>query len=243
MKTIYVPKGETVRYHDLYADRIIVDGCLRVECSLIAKNIGGNGAVHAGKVSANNIRTGYLDACSVLCKRLLAERVDAPEVFASECVVVSGVLSSCMVETPKLTAAIYEVEELKVKDLVSVQAKQRSIWAILFITTLQAIIAAISAKLSKVKAMDADYEMVEPDGEETSTPAAHPTQVAAPAAPPAAESSSKVTGPVDEELNRIVNLFLLSRKSGYTLRLIPGTPEENAPVFDFEQERIIQPAA
>lgn len=241
MKTIYVPKGETVRYHDLYADRIIVDGCLKVECSLIAKNIGGNGAVHAGKVSANNIRTGYLDACSVLCKRLLAERVDAPEVFASEYVVVSGVLSACMVETPKLTAAIYEVEELKVKDLVTVPAKQKSVWAILFITTLQAIIAAISARLNKVAAMDADYEMVEPTDEEASTPAVQPTQAAAPFSPPATELSSKE--PVDEELNRIINLFLLARKSGYTLRLIPGTPEENAPVFDFEQERIIHPAA
>lgn len=244
MKTIYIPKGETVRYHDLHADRIIVDGCLRVECALTAKVIGGNGVVHAGKVSANTIRTGYLDACSVLCKRLLAERVDAPEVFASECVVVSGVLSACMVQTPKLTAAIYEVEELKVKDLVSVQAKQRSIWAILFITTLQAIIATISARLSKAEAMDADYEAVEPAAEDASTPAAQPTQAAAaPVAPPAAEPSSTVAGPVDEELNRIVNLFLLSRKSGYTLRLIPGTPEENAPVFDFEQGRIIQPAA
>lgn len=243
MKTIYIPKGETVRYHDLHADRIIVDGCLRVECALTAKVIGGNGVVHAGKVSANTIRTGYLDACSVLCKRLLAERVDAPEVFASECVVVSGVLSACMVETPKLTAAIYEVEELKVKDLVSVQAKQRSIWAILFITTLQAIIAAISARLSKTETMDADYEAAGSTAEDTATPAAQPTQAVAPVAPPATELSSKATRPVDEELNRIVNLFLLARKSGYTLRLIPGTPEENAPVFDFEQERIIRPAA
>lgn len=28
-----------------------------------------------------------------------------------------------------------------------------------------------------------------------------------------------------------------------TLKLIPGTPEENAPVFDFENERILRPAA
>lgn len=30
---------------------------------------------------------------------------------------------------------------------------------------------------------------------------------------------------------------------GDTLKLIPGTPEENAPVFDFENERILRPAA
>ena len=48
---------------------------------------------------------------------------------------------------------------------------------------------------------------------------------------------------VDEELNRIVGIFKLAREQGYTLKLIPGTPEENAPVFDFENERIIRPAA
>ena len=47
----------------------------------------------------------------------------------------------------------------------------------------------------------------------------------------------------DEELNRIVGLFKLSREAGYTLRLIPGTPEENAPVFDFATETIVQKAA
>ena len=48
---------------------------------------------------------------------------------------------------------------------------------------------------------------------------------------------------MDEELNRVINLFKLAREQGYTLRLIPGTPEENAPVFDFDQGRIIRPAA
>ena len=36
---------------------------------------------------------------------------------------------------------------------------------------------------------------------------------------------------VDEELNRIIGLFKLSREQGYTLKLVPGTPEENAPGY------------
>ena len=44
-------------------------------------------------------------------------------------------------------------------------------------------------------------------------------------------------------LNRIVGIFKLAREQGYTLKLIPGTPEENAPVFDFEHERILRNAA
>ena len=42
--------------------------------------------------------------------------------------------------------------------------------------------------------------------------------------------------PSDEELSRFVNMFKLARESGYTLKLVPGTPEENAPVFDFAAE-------
>ncbi len=47
----------------------------------------------------------------------------------------------------------------------------------------------------------------------------------------------------DFELQRIVSLFKLCRQSGYTLRLEPGTPEENAPIFDFDAGQIIHPAA
>ena len=41
----------------------------------------------------------------------------------------------------------------------------------------------------------------------------------------------------DVELKRIVSSFLLLRDQDYTLRVLPGTPEENAPVFDFEGAR------
>ncbi len=234
MKTIYIPKGETVRYESLYADRIVVDGCLRVEHGLDAKVISGKGIIHAGKVTGNTIRIGTLDACCVMCKRLLAERVDAPEVFASESVTVSCVLSACMVETPKLTVAICEVEELKVKELVKVSAKRWSLFGVLLYTTLQSLWFAIQAAMTRGEAIDADYAPVRPAGED----AAEQAEESAPA-----QKAHKVAEPVDEELNRVINLFKLAREQGYTLRLIPGTPEENAPVFDFDQERIIRPAA
>ena len=46
----------------------------------------------------------------------------------------------------------------------------------------------------------------------------------------------------DFELQRMIGTFKLLRSKGYTLRILPGTPEENAPVFDFAAESI-QPAA
>ena len=46
----------------------------------------------------------------------------------------------------------------------------------------------------------------------------------------------------DFELKRLVSIFKLLREQGYTLRIVPGTPEENAPVFDFEDD-VLRPAA
>ena len=62
-------------------------------------------------------------------------------------------------------------------------------------------------------------------------------------AAPCEEENAVGPEAVDEELNRIVGIFKLAREQGYTLKLIPGTPEENAPAFDFENERILRPAA
>ena len=36
----------------------------------------------------------------------------------------------------------------------------------------------------------------------------------------------------DFELKRVIAQFKLLRKQGLTLKVIPGTPEENAPKFD-----------
>lgn len=79
-------------------------------------------------------------------------------------------------------------------------------------------------------------DVTEPVPEETQEPEAEQ-------AAPCEEENAAEPEAVDEELNRIVGIFTLAREQGYTLKLIPGTPEENAPVFDFENERTLRPAA
>ena len=69
MKTIYIPKGETVSYENLTTDRIVVKGCLRVLDGIKAKSISGNGTIYAGSVSADNIRVDDLETASVTCNR------------------------------------------------------------------------------------------------------------------------------------------------------------------------------
>ena len=103
MKTIYIPKGETIRYESLATEHLVVHGCLQVTCGITAKTITGYGTVHAGTVNADVIRVDDMDAGSIVCKRLLAKRVQSPEVFASESAAVSCFLSAAYVETGKLT--------------------------------------------------------------------------------------------------------------------------------------------
>lgn len=106
MKTIYIPKGETIRYESLATEHLVVHGCLQVSCGITAKTITGYGTVHAGTVNADVIRVDDMDAGSIVCKRLLAKRVQSPEVFASESAAVSCFLSAAYVETGKLTVGI-----------------------------------------------------------------------------------------------------------------------------------------
>ena len=116
MKTIYIPKGETIRYESLATEHLVVHGCLQVTCGITAKTITGYGTVHAGTVNADVIRVDDMDAGSIVCKRLLAKRVQSPEVFASESAAVSCFLSSAYVETGKLT--VTEQEKVRIQAII-----------------------------------------------------------------------------------------------------------------------------
>ena len=89
MKTVYIPKGEVVTYESLITDQLVVKGCLKVTNGIKARIISGDGVICSGTVEADTIRIGSLEAAAVICKRLLAKRVQAPEVFASESAAVS----------------------------------------------------------------------------------------------------------------------------------------------------------
>lgn len=232
MKTVYIPKGTTVRYESLVTDRLVVKGHLQVTYGVKAKSISGNGVICAGTISADVIRADELEAASITCQRLIAKRVQAPEVFASESAAVSCFLSSAYVETGKLTVAVSEIDEVKALEVVNLAPKKRTLLGTLLLSALRSFWTALTAPAARNEPVDADYEIVGAAQEEKPE---EQTQGPAP--------GQEAPEPVDEELNRIINLFKLNRDAGYTLRIIPGTPEENAPVFDFDTGHIVKPAA
>ena len=228
MKTVYIPRGETVSYESLATERLIVDGCLKTAYGVKAKIISGDGAICAGTIAADLIRAGDLEADAIICERLIAKRVEAPEVFASESALVSCYLSAAYVETGRLTVSISEVDTVNADEVVNLRRKSPSLFGALILSELRAFWARITEPM--YPAMDADYEAEE----NTSAGSESPADTGA---------GGREAEPVDEELNRFVNMFKLARESGFTLRIVPGTPEENAPVFDFEKETIVPPAA
>ena len=110
MKTIYIPKGESIHYESLTTEHLVVHGHLHVDYGIKAKTITGGGTINAGTVDADVIRVDDVESGSIVCKRLLAKRVQSPEVFASESAAVSCFLSAAYVETGKLTVTLSETQ-------------------------------------------------------------------------------------------------------------------------------------
>ena len=242
MKTVYIPKGETVRYESLTTEHLVVHGCLQVSNGIKARTITGQGTISAGTIDADVIRVDDVEAGSIVCKRLLAKRVQSPEVFASESAAVSCFLSAAYVETGRLTVTLSEIDEVKAEEVVNLTPKKRTLFGTLFASLLRSIWTALTVPGQKEPTVMTDACEAMPEGvtestqEETQEPEAEQ-------AAPCEEENAVEPEAVDEELNRIVGIFKLAREQGYTLKLIPGTPEENAPAFDFENERILRPAA
>ncbi len=252
MKTIYIPKGESVRFERLTTEKLIVKGSLTVTYGIKAKSISGNGVINAGSISADSICADDLESGTIICGKLIAKRVSAPEVFASECMAVSSFLSAAYVETPKLTVAISEIDEVKVDELINLKPKSRSLLGTLIASAWQSFWLSLTTE-----PIDADYEELDED-----EPAEETSDKAEPTVDPVVKEeivktvreimeqstaqNAPATSMVDDadfELKRMIAMFKLCRDNGCTLKVIPGTPEENAPIFDFETETVIRPAA
>ena len=261
MKTIYIPKGETVSYESLETERLVVRGCLKVAYGVHARSIIGNGYLDAQTIYADDIRAREIEAGSVICKRLIAERVQTPELIAGDSAVVSTFLSAAYVKAGKLTVAVSEVDEVDAEEVVNLRPGKRGLLRTLILSALVSLWLAVFGPGGR-KEPDEESETTADDDAGT-TPAPVSVEDARKALDRASEAAeddvvrTQVAKTVreimeenglpfnegDVELKRIVSSFLLLRSQSYTLRVIPGTPEENAPVFDFESMQIEKKAA
>ena len=157
MKTVYIPKGETVRYETLETDRLVVKGCLKVTYGIKARTISGGGMITAGTVSADDIRVDDLEAASVTCQRLIAKRVQTPELFAFESAAVSYFLSSAYVAAGKLTVALSEIDEVQADEVIHLKPRKRSLFRLLLASALRSFWTSLTARPQKPEVMDTDF--------------------------------------------------------------------------------------
>ena len=158
MKTVYIPKGETVCYETLETDHLVVKGCLKVIYGIKARTISGNGVITAGTVSADDICVGDLEATSVTCQNLIAKRVQTPELFAFESAAVSCFLSSAYVAAGKLIVALSEVDEVNADEVIHLKPRKRSLFRLLLASALRSFWISLTARPIKTEVMDADFE-------------------------------------------------------------------------------------
>ena len=125
MKTVYIPAGATYNYETLVTDDVIVHGHLHVTNGLKAKHISGRGFITAGEVSADIVDVTELECGTVICRRLLAQRVSCGEAMISESASVSRFFSANYVKAPSLTVAVSEIGEADVDEIVHLTPKPR----------------------------------------------------------------------------------------------------------------------
>ena len=125
MKTVYIPAGATYNYETLVTDDVIVHGHLHVTNGLKAKHISGRGFITAGEVSADIVDVTELECGTVICRRLLAQRVSVNEAMISESAAVSRFFSANYVKAPSLTVAVSEIGEADADEIVHLTPKPR----------------------------------------------------------------------------------------------------------------------
>ncbi len=125
MKTVYIPAGATYNYETLVTSDVIVHGHLHVMNGLKAKHISGRGFITAGEVSADIVDVTELECGTVICRRLLAQRVSVNEAMISESAAVSRFFSANYVKAPSLTVAVSEIGEADVDEIVHLTPKPR----------------------------------------------------------------------------------------------------------------------
>lgn len=242
MKKVFIPAGESRSYETLVTEHLVVDGHLNVVNGLKAKTISGTGVITAGEVSADVCHIGELETATAIFRKLMARRVSAAEVFASDCACVTHFLSAAYVETGRLTVSVSEIDKVKADEIITLQ-KKRGMFGALVASSLRAFWLDLTAPIDDY--MDAEFEPVDKSKDTSIDPAVQKEiartvrQILAEQEKEAAASESDE----DFELKRVISTFKLLRDKGYTLRILPKTPEENAPVFDLEKKQIIRPAA
>ena len=223
MKTVYIPAGATYNYETLVTDNVIVHGHLHVTNGLKAKHISGRGFITAGEVSADIVDVTELECGTVICRRLLAQRVSCGEAMISESAAVSRFFSANYVKTPSLTVAVSEIGEADVEEIVHLTPKPRGMLLTLLFSKLRTFWLRLTASRPQGRfekpRTEAPVEEPSDTPEDAETKANIAKIVQEVLAQQAAEKAACADDADDFELQRMIGTFKLLRDKGYTAKV------------------------
>ena len=184
----------------------------------------------------------------------IAKRVQTPTLVASISAVVSCFLSAAHVKAGKLTVAASEIDQLEAGEVVNLSPRKCGMLGTLLTAWLHAFWGTLTApkakrerprkgKRARVSQKKQKKRKKQEKLDDTARAEIARTVREIMEQERSSQDSADPAEDEDFELKRLVSMFKLLREKGYTLRILPGTPEENAPAFDFETETILRPAA
>lgn len=226
MKTVYIPAGATYNYETLVTDNVIVHGHLHVMNGLKAKHISGRGFITAGEVSADIVDVTELECGTVICRRLLAQRVSVNEAMISESAAVSRFFSANYVKAPSLTVAVSEIGEADAEEIVHLTPKPRGMLLTLLSSKLRTFWLRLTASRpqGRFEKPRTEAPVEEPsdtpeDTEMKANIAKIVQEVLAQQAAEKAACASNTDDADDFELQRMIGTFKLLRDKGYTAKV------------------------
>lgn len=136
MKKLFVPRGESVSYEDIYTEDLVVNGYLKVDGAIHARHISGDGAIEASTITAETLVMGLVEAEVVTAGKIVVHSMTAPE-CRGEVILVSGYLSANRVKAVKLTVGLSDILKPEADEVINLSSKKHSLLGALILSWLR----------------------------------------------------------------------------------------------------------
>ena len=174
-KTMYIPKGQELRFENVTCERLVVAGSIVVDGTINAKHISGGGVISANAISADTVSAGIINAGKIVTDRLIAKRVTAVEVRAVQSMAVSSYISAGFVKSEKVTLTEADIDDLHAGEVIKLSVKRRSLLGMLFAAFIRSVWTEIfcspatsdDGASARYDAVTEDYSAAEPSTEES----------------------------------------------------------------------------
>jgi len=160
MKTLFIEKGMVTEQQDIYAERIVVNGTLKVSGKLQGKYICGKGTIDAGFIIADEISCPIIHADEIVAGAIVADKILARKITAHGDIYTKTYLGADSVSAAKITAAHTNITAMVVDEFISLKSKKRNILQMIFSSWLHS-----TRNRSKDEKTDADEDYIEVDAD------------------------------------------------------------------------------